>query len=310
MDSQVRLSSFEDLREHSHYGDYLQEIMTFYVPLALRLPFLRDDPAFMQEEVKAVGRDGITDVATKADKFMQDQIKQNIHSLHPEWGFWGEEGEDRITQLDKSKHFTLVTDPIEGTNNFKRKIDNQWGSVIALVDNKRGEPVIGIVAHPAKKRFYGGVKGSGSYVIEYNEKREITNFAAVSKEAEQASFTYNNSPHFNRELFEQVDRFMKQGKIINTDDLGRSTVGIPDESGNIFEDLESGALEAIRNRGTIYFKTSAEMAAVFVILNEIGGKVTNTEGKPWSINIDTLIAARNDNDYQYLKSVFDKTTKD
>lgn len=307
MDSQVRLSSIEDLLEHSSYGDYLQEIMKFYVPLALKLPSLRDNPDFMEEEIKGVGRSGITDVATKADKFMQDQIKQNLHSFHPEWGFWGEEGEDRITQLDKNKSFTLVTDPIEGTNNFKRRIDDQWGSVIALIDNKSGEPVIGIVAHPTEKRFYIGVKGSGSYVIEYDENGEMSDFKPMSQETERTTFTYNNSPHFSEELFEQVDRFLKQGKIIKTNELGRSTIGIPDENSNIFEDLESGALEAVRNRGTIYFKTSAEMAAVFVILNELGGKVTDALGKPWSININTLIAARNKDDYQFLTSIFNKT---
>ena len=108
-------------------------------------------------------------------------------------------------------------------------------------------------------------------------------------------------------IFSQVDRFFKLGTVIKTDELARSTVGIPDEKGVIFENLESGALETIRYRGTIYFKTSAEMAAVFVILNELGGKVTDAYGKSWSINIDTLIAARNEEDYQYLKSSYDKT---
>jgi hypothetical protein len=57
--------------------------------------------------------------------------------------------------------------------------------------------------------------------------------------------------------------------------------------GNTFSDSESGALEAVRYSGTIYFKTSEEMAAVFVILEELGGVVTNGNGALWSF-VSTL----------------------
>ena len=232
----------------------------------------------------------------------------NVSKLGHNWGFWGEEGEDRITQIDKTKTHTVVTDPIEGTNNFKNNLDDQWGSVIALVDNKTEEPIIGIVAHPTQRRFYVGVKDSGAYIIEYDEKGELTSFQAMNAEPEKNEFTYNASPHFSEDLYAQVDRFLKMGKVIKTDEkLGRSRIGIPDENGEIFDDLESGALEAVRNKGTIYFKTSAEIAAVFVILNELGGKVTDAEGKPWSLNINTLVAARTEEDCKYLKELYDKT---
>ena len=292
----------------SKYGQYLKEILNFYVPLALQLPSRRNDPVFMSEDVKATGRSGVTDVATKADKTMQDEVKLNISKLGHNWGFWGEEGEDRITGIDKTKTHTIVADPIEGTNNFKNNLDDHWGSVIALIDNKIEEPIIVIVAHPTKKRFYVGVKDGGAYVIEYDEKGELLSFQSMSQKPEKSEFTYNASPHFSEDLYAQVDEFFKMGKIIETNKkLGRSRVGIPDENGNIFDDLESGALEAVRNRGTLYFKTSAEMAAVFVILSELGGKVTDAGGESWSLNINTMISARNEEDYLLLKELYKKT---
>lgn len=42
-------------------------------------------------------------------------------------------------------------------------------------------------------------------------------------------------------------------------------------------------------------------------LEEVGGKVTDADGKPWFLGIDTLIAARNEKDYQYLKNLYQKT---
>ena len=310
MNTTQRITSYKDLSERSPYGEYLKEIMNFYVPLALQLPTRRKDSTFMAEEVKAEGRGGVTDIATKADKVMQDDIKMSISKLGHNWGLWEEEGEDRITEIDKTKTHTIVTDPIEGTNNFKHNLNDQWGSVIALVDNKTEKPIIGIVAHPTQRRFYVGVKDSGAYILEYHDKGELILFQVMNAEPNKSEFTYNASPHFSEDLYAQVDRFLQMGKVIKTDEkLGRSRIGIPDEKGEVFDDLESGALEVVRYKGTMYFKTSAEMAAVFVILNEIGGKVTDAFGEPWSININTLIAARNEHDYQYLKNLYDKTTK-
>jgi len=286
-----------------------------FAPLALRLPSLRDDPKLMQVHVKAVGRSG-TDVVTGVDTYMQQQLKEAFAKIHPDWQFWGEEGEDAQSEYQKGKPFLVITDPIEGTNNFREKLDDNWGSVIALVDCKTKEPVVGIVAYPAKRLFYFGFKGGGAYILGYNDKGEVilTNKMSTSPLPENEAFTYNASPHFSSELHTVVDTFIAMGKVQppkkNATVLEKSRKTLlfngPKKETVTFVDLESGALEAIRNRGTIYFKTSNEMAAVFVILEELGGKVTDGEGNPWALGINTLIAARNANDYQYLKDLYDK----
>jgi hypothetical protein len=75
-------------------------------------------------------------------------------------------------------------------------------------------------------------------------------------------FTYNNSPHFSKKLNERVEVFKSRGERKNEE------LVIKDQN---FIDLESGALEAMQYRGGIFFKTSLEMAAVQVILEELGG---------------------------------------
>ena len=300
--------------QNSERGRFAQQILSFYVPLAMRLPTLRENPSIMEAHVKAVGQNGITDVVTGADKYMQQQIKDAAKEIHPEWQFWGEEGEDNISQYDPNKPFLLITDPIEGTNNFRANIDDQWGSVIALVDSKTQEPVVGIVAHPTKKLFYLGVKGEGAYKLQYGENGDLLVSAPLQSEPEPGyqQFTYNASPHFSPELIQIVNNFLAMGHVQpdreGATDLekSRKTVQVSDL---IFIDPESGALEAVRNRGTIYFKTSNEMAAVFVILGEVGGKVTDADGKPWTLGINTLISARTIDDYNYLKGLIDAVRK-
>lgn len=269
----------------SEYGKYVVAILDFFVPLALKLPKLREDPNLMTVTVKATGASGVQDVVTEADKFMQKKLKEEVARLHPDWQFWGEEDEDNISVFDTSKQFLFITDPIEGTNNFRAKKDNLWGSVVALVNKE--EPVIGIVAHPATKTFYVGIKGQGAYILRYNEDGHILAVNLMTNKPEDDRFTYNDSPHFSLELSEIVKKFLSLGA-------------------DKFVDLESGALEVIRNRGTIYFKTSNEMAAVFVILGELGGIVTDADGNPWSMGINSLISARNKEDYDYLKNLSDK----
>lgn len=293
--------------QSTEYGKFAKEILNFFVPLSLKLPKLRDDPNLMTATVKAVGSSGVQDVVTEVDKFMQQRLKEEVARLHPDWQFWGEEEEDNVVSFDSSKSFLFITDPIEGTNNFRAKKDNLWGSVVALVDSD--EPVIGIVAHPATKTFYLGVKDQGSCILRYNENGQISSVNPMGNKPEDERFTYNNSPHFNPDLVDTVEKFLSLGKVQlvigNASDLDKSrkTVVIKD---NTFIDPESGALEVVRNRGTIYFKTSNEMAAIFVILGESGGIVTDADGKPWSLGINSLISARNIEDYNYLKDLMDK----
>ncbi len=312
---QTNSMQLKDVAEHSPYREQLEQILGFYVPLALQLLTLRDNPEFMQATIKATVASGITDVATKSDVHMQQLIKDQVIIAHLDWQFWGEEGEDNVNEYDEAKSFLLITDPIEGTNNFRSRKDDQWGSVIALVDLKTKEPVIGIVAHPTKRLFYVGVKGSGVYTLQYDEGGELVSVQPMDKAPEKDIFTYNASPHFEQSLVEQVGRFFNLGEvqpdILNASELDKSRkiVHIPSDSGEcIFEDPESGALEAIRYKGTIYFKTSNEMAAVFVILNELGGKVTDAKGEFWHLGINTLIAARTQEDHSYLQGIYNKTT--
>jgi len=266
-----------------------EELLSFFVPLALNLTTLRVNKDFLEYKVKAKNQNEREDVVTKADIFVQKKIKAYVTSRHPDWQFWGEEGEDNISTYDKSKKYLLIADPLEGTNNFRFNKDDQWGSVLALVDIESEEPIISIVAHPTKRNFYVGIKDGEANIYQYDEKGVLLNRIPMSLEPEKNTYTYNNSPHFSQKLQNRVQKFISK---------------IEPET---FEDPESGALEAVRHKGTIYFKTSNEIAAVFVILTELGGKVTDAQGNPGFLGINTLIAARTTEDYTFLKSLYEQT---
>ncbi len=278
------------------------EIMGFYSPIALSLPGMR--ASGLKAYAKAQ-RGKVADLVTEADFHVQEKLKEFAQLQG--WQFWGEEGDSQgdKEQYDESRAYLLITDPIEGTNNFVAGKDDQWGSVVALVDIRKKEPVIGIVAHPSKRLFYTAIKGSGAFIYYYDEQARLLRKEKMCQKPEFEEFTYNNSPHFDTKLQKQVERFFALGKTEDrktSDSLEASRKPVTIK-GKRFVAPQSGALEAVRYRGTIYFNTSNEMAAVFAILNELGGKVTDGYGKPWHLGINSLIAARNKTDYEFLKNL-------
>lgn len=289
----------------SKYKQALSDILKIYIPEVMKLPIIREQSGFLKEQIKATNSDGVTDVATQADEHIESVLRSKINTIHPEWSFWGEEGEK-----SQSTDQLIVVDPIEGTNNFKTYRDEQWGSVIAFVEDDM--PVIGVVAVPAQKKAFIGIKDCGALEVMFDESVDILQQSCVPMSLSPLNheFTYNFSPHFELHITQQAQKFKHLGTVIGTEEGDNpifSSRQILEIDGNKFIDPESGALEAVTNRGTIYFKTSAEMAAVFVIINELGGKVTDFSGANWHLGIDTMISARTAEDYNYLLSLVEKT---
>jgi len=288
---------------NSELGKYAEQILDFYLPLVAKLPLLRDDPRFLQENIKATGESGITDVATKADIVMQNEIREQVSKHFPSWQFWGEEGE---MSKKVEREFLFVCDPIEGTNNFKYGKDEMWGSVVAVV--RDGRPVLGVVVQPSQRRAFLGIRRGGSYCVKYDEDGSVESIESVD-EPEHSEFTYNNSPHFEERYLLQVQQFFSRGKLLpgEGDELDQSRKSVVMEDGVKFVDVECGALEPFLFRGGIMFKTNIELAAVFVILGELGGKVTDGNGELWSPDISSLVFARSEEDWNYLKNIYDTT---
>jgi fructose-1,6-bisphosphatase/inositol monophosphatase family enzyme len=321
MNNNISQINLEEILPKSEYNDIAIQILHFFVPLALSIPQLRDNPDLMQETIKATSKTGITDVATEADRYVQSQIQNKTPK---DWDFWGEEDIIKSEINNSESRWLLITDPIEGTNNFKERNDDQWGSVIALIDKSNNNiPVIGIIAHPTKRIIYLGIKGSGSYVLIYGKNYELLNFSKMLAQPEIKAYAYNNSPHFvlNSELGPRVRKFFEMGNVnvdtLTKDDL-QSIGKILTINGQTFHDPESGALEAVRYTAGFCFKTSQEMAAVEVILTELGGIFTDCDfqqdansidgysefGKPWNRNINTMIYARNRKEYDFIRKIY------
>jgi myo-inositol-1(or 4)-monophosphatase len=108
--------------------------------------------------VKAV-RKNEYELVTPADAQCQSIIIQRIRENFPDHGFIAEEGDEggmfKRPPLGKPALWWVI-DPIDGTNNFAHGIPIFTVSVAALLE---GEPVVGVVFHPASDSMFTAVKG-------------------------------------------------------------------------------------------------------------------------------------------------------
>ena len=96
-------------------------------------------------------------IVTSADVAVQDFLQQKLQELVPGSGFEGEEKH----MMDIDKEICWIVDPIDGTTNFARGMQ-QSGISVAFRIGK--ELVLGVVYNPDLEDMFWAVKGKGAYL--------------------------------------------------------------------------------------------------------------------------------------------------
>ena len=122
------------------------------------------DVVLASSEFTKVGNYSITEkegesynIVTSADLAVQDFLQKKLLTLLPEAGFQGEESH----QQDIDKEYVWIVDPIDGTTNFARDMQ-QSGISVALRHEK--ELVLGVVYNPDLEDMFWAVKGKGAFL--------------------------------------------------------------------------------------------------------------------------------------------------
>jgi inositol-phosphate phosphatase/L-galactose 1-phosphate phosphatase/histidinol-phosphatase len=93
---------------------------------------------------------------TKADREIEERIRQEIFKNYPTHGIIGEE----YGNHQENAEYVWIIDPIDGTSSFivGRPI---FGNLISLV--VRGKVLLGIINQPINSERWLGIEGSGSW---------------------------------------------------------------------------------------------------------------------------------------------------
>jgi myo-inositol-1(or 4)-monophosphatase len=190
---------------------------------------------------------------TKADEEINQLVIDKVAEKYPDQSIFGEEG-----SVDKKSKLIWVCDPIDGTHPFMKGLPVSVFS-LALVDN--GVPILGVVYDPYNKRLYSAVKGHGAFL---NDKPiKISNLDLVSEATvniewwSEAELDIDTPLH--RLSLDTKAYVLHLGCVVNAACL-----------------VAAGQYEACLYAGTK--GKNVDIAAIKVIVEEAGGKVTDING--------------------------------
>lgn len=188
---------------------------------------------------------------TEADIAVEELFRKETAARFPDDAVHGEEG-----GLSGNGHRVWVIDPIDGTKNFAAGIQ-VWGTLIALLVD--AEVVLGMVDAPALGERYEAVRGQGARL---NHEPIMVSGTASLNGATVAHPSLSEWPE---------DR---KGALLDILRQARGAVGFGDFWGHCL--VARGAADAmLESRLRIW-----DWAAVRVVVEEAGGRMTAFDGSP------------------------------
>jgi len=191
---------------------------------------------------------------TKADTEINDLVIKRINETYPEHSIYGEEK----SEIKENSKYIWVCDPIDGTMAFSCGLPIFVFS-IALVDQSNGLPILGLINDPVMKNMYWAYKDSGAY---RNGKKIFVSKDTILKN------TYLNIGGTGGTMGFSSLTFIKglnENKCIQVKYPSFIYGGIQVANGKYI-----GAV--------FYHKFGHDVAALKIITEEAGGKVTDLNG--------------------------------
>lgn len=123
------------------------------------LEFVSESRALIRTAVAAgfeVKRKPDNSFVTSVDLKVEDHLRGLIRQNFPEHGIIGEE----YPPMNPQAAYQWIMDPIDGTEDFVHRVPT-FGTILAL--HYRGEPVVGVIDHPALDLRVSAAFGLGAY---------------------------------------------------------------------------------------------------------------------------------------------------
>ncbi len=188
---------------------------------------------------------------TIADTAVNRVVIDEVAKQYPDHGVRGEE------ESSQQDHHTMVwvCDPIDGTLPYSHGIPTNVFS-LALVEN--GEPILGVVYDPYLKRLFTAEKGKGAFLNDQSIKVNSSGVVANQSIGLSSDKTIMNQPGFHAECWNRGLQVFGLKSCIYSSMLVASGQFIAHMYNN---------------------KHSHDVAAVKIIVEEAGGKVTDLHGQ-------------------------------
>jgi len=216
---------------------------------------------FFDRGVIGKAKSNIGDLLTEADIAVSDFIISKIQTTFPDHTIKSEEVDDDI---NPGGEYRWVIDPIDGTRNFANRIPF-WCTIIAV--EKGGETVLGAVYNAVNNDLFFATKGGGAFLndaqIHVNNTDSLRHAYGVIVRAYETG-TYGDLIERYRIAMTRVNLETEVWIHNYGSMLGQTYVA-------------TGAVDfSIGNAGLEW-----DYRAPFLICEEAGAVVTDSDGNPW-----------------------------
>ena len=221
---------------------------------------------FFNNEFKISHKEGVNNLVTEADHAAEAAIISVIKKNFPGHQVLAEETGQHINESD----YKWIIDPIDGTVNFAHGIPL---CSVAIAIEKDGEIIMSSIYAPVLNELYFAEKGNGAFLND--RKISVSEETSVLKACLVTGFpyTYINMSNGPIEVF---GRLVKKGIPVRR--LGSACIDLCWVACGRFDGFYEHKLEPW------------DSAAGYLIVEEAGGKVTDHEGKKFSVYQHRIIA--------------------
>lgn len=207
------------------------------------------------EQTYTVAEKGHDSPVTSADLQANHKIHEILQGAFPDYGWLSEETVDSPERL--SRHRVWVVDPMDGTKEFIQKIP-EFSVSVALVED--GRPVLGVSYNPIRDQLFSAVRGQGGF---RDGKRVCV---SITRSLPSASILASRSEHKRGEW----ERFKALFRVVPT--------------GSAAYKLALVAAGEADATFTLVPKNEWDICAGALLIEEAGGQVTDSEGRPIIFN--------------------------
>jgi fructose-1,6-bisphosphatase/inositol monophosphatase family enzyme len=196
---------------------------------------------------------------TAADKAINSLLIEEIKKQFPEHGVLGEE-----ESWQSEKETLWVCDPIDGTKAFILQIPVSMFSLALVID---GVPVLAVAYNPFTNELFSAVKNEGAFL------NDVAIHVSKRKWGQGTKLAKSDSERAPKHLL---------GDLSVVDSLKAENVSTNSCPGAVFRgcNVAAGSFDG----GVFYGDTAHDIAAVKLIIEEAGGKVTAMNGDEQSYN--------------------------
>jgi len=218
------------------------------------------------------------DLVTEIDKGSERLIKNLVMTHFPHHSFLGEEGvepgpEASTLALEniRDAEYLWIVDPIDGTTNFVHGFPFFCVS-IALAHN--GEVIVGVVYDPMKDELFVAEKGKGAYV--HGKRMQVCKDDTLrdSLVATGLPADHHYALPLNLKGIQAVAPQVRNLRIAGSAAMHMAYVA-------------AGRLSGFWEIGL----NSWDLAAGSLLVQESGGVVTSTVGKPYDLGVRNVVAS-------------------